>query len=142
MSDKSTLRNNERGAGIVEYALLVGLIAIAAVGGIAFFGSAVSGSVAGSAEALANGEGSTTTTTVAPNQEEDVDTDESGDVRFQEVDGKVRIDNISPADGWTAKVTKDNGSRSTVRFTNDTTGERVVVTGWLNKKGKLKTRVR
>ena len=48
----------------------------------------------------------------------------------------------SPADGWTAKVTKDNGSRAIVRFTNDTTGERVVVIELAHKKGKLKTRIK
>jgi Flp pilus assembly pilin Flp len=141
MSDQRPSRDNERGAGIVEYALLVGLIAIAAVTAVAFFGSGVSGSITASSESLAAGDGSTTTTSPV-NQEEDVETDESGDVKFQEVDGKVRIDQISPADGWTAKVTKDNGSRSTVRFTNDTTGERVVVTSWITKKGQLKTRIR
>lgn len=76
------------------------------------------------------------------NQERDVATDEAGYVRFEEVDGEVRIDNIAPADGWTAKVTKDDDRRSTVRLTNTETGERVVVTGWLNKKGVLKSRVR
>lgn len=49
---------------------------------------------------------------------------------------------LPPADGWTAKVTKDDDRRSTVRLTNTETGERVVVTGWLNKKGVLKSRVR
>lgn len=141
MADQRSSRDNERGAGIVEYALLVGLIAIAAVTGIAFFGSSLGGSVSSSSEALAGTQGSTTTT-LPVNQEKDVETDESGDVKFQEVDGKVRIDQINPADGWTAKVTKDNGSRATVRLTNDTTGERVVVTSWVNKKGQLKTRIR
>jgi len=141
MSDQRSPRDNERGAGIVEYALLVGLIAIAAVTGIALFGSSIAQSVSSSSEAVAATQGSTTTT-LPVNQEKDVETDESGDVKFQEVDGKVRIDQINAADGWTAKVTKDNGSRATVRLTNDTTGERVVVTSWVNKKGQLKTRIR
>ena len=141
MSDQCSSKDNERGAGLVEYALLVGLIAIAAVTGVAFFGSSVGESISASGAALGYQEGSTTTT-LPPNQEEEVETDESGDVKFQEVDGKVRIDDIAAADGWTAKVTKDNGSRATVRLTNDTTGERVRVTSWLNKKGQLKTRIR
>ena len=141
MSDQCSSKDNERGAGLVEYALLVPFVAIAAVGGVAFFGSSVAGSISASGAALGYDEGSTTTT-LPPNQEKEVETDESGDVQLQEVDGKVRIDDIAAADGWTAKVTKDNGSRATVRLTNDTTGERVRVTSWLNKKGQLKTRVR
>lgn len=34
---------NERGAGLVEYALLVALIALACIGGVLFFGTELSG---------------------------------------------------------------------------------------------------
>jgi len=65
MSDQRSSRDNERGAGIVEYALLVGLIAIAAVTAVAFLGSGVAESITASSESLASGEGSTTTTSPA-----------------------------------------------------------------------------
>lgn len=132
--------DRERGAGLVEYALVAGLIALVAVVAVAAFGSGVSSSITASADAV--GDGSSPTTTVPVNQEKNVETEEAGDVRFEEAGGEVRFGDISPADGWSAKVTKDNGSRATVRLTNDDSGERVVVTGWLNKKGKLKTRIR
>lgn len=132
--------DGERGASLVEYSLVVALIALAALAGVATFGSSLASNITASADSLATD--TSTTTTVPPNQEKEVHTDESGDVRFQEVDGKVRIDNISPADGWTAKVTKDNGTRAIVRFTNSSTGERVVVTSYLTAKGKLVTKIK
>jgi Flp pilus assembly pilin Flp len=146
MTTKRAGHADERGAGVVEYALIVALVAIASVAGVALFGGSVASSITASSEGLntdGSSEATTTTTTKAPfNQEKDVETDEGGDVRFEEVDGRVQIDNISSDDGWTAKVTKDNGRRATVRFTNTDTGERVTVTSWLNKKSVLKSRVR
>ena len=143
MTSKRAGCADERGAGVVEYALIVALVAIAAVAGVALFGGSVASSITASSEGFDTDGSSATTTTKAPfNQEKDVETDEAGDVRFEEVDGRVRIDNIAPDDGWTAKVTKDNGNRATVRFTNTDTGERVRVTSWVNKKGVLKSRVR
>ena len=134
----------ELGAAVVEYALVLALVAMVAVTGVALFGGSVAASITASSESIATDASSTTTTTTKPpfNQEKDVETDEAGDVRFEEVDGKVRIDRISPSDGWTAKVTKDNGSRATVRLTNAATGERVVVTSWVTKKGTLRSRIR
>lgn len=145
MTAKRAVCADERGAGVVEYALIVALVAIAAVAGVALFGGSVASSITASSEAFAaDGSSEATTTTTKPpfNQEQDVATDDAGDVRFEEVDGRVRIDNIAPDDGWTAKVTRDNGRRATVRFTNTDTGERVTVTSWLNRKGVLKSRVR
>jgi Flp pilus assembly pilin Flp len=36
------LRSDERGAGMVEYGLLIGLIALVAIAGLRFFGDSVS----------------------------------------------------------------------------------------------------
>ena len=46
------------------------------------------------------------------------------------------------ADGWTYKIRRDTGRRVVVRFKETGTTKVVTVTGWLNKKDEVKTRVR
>jgi len=147
MNSKHGSIDRERGAAMVEYALLVALISAVLIGGVAVLGHGVGSSftVAGGAFSE-NGSPTTTapttTTTTMVTHEKRVDAKGAGDVRFEEVGGKIRIGDVSAADGWTSKVTKDNGRRVTIRFTNSTTHERVIVKGWITRKGQLKTSTR
>ena len=133
-TDRSIDRTTERGAALVEYALVVGLIAMVAMVAIGLVGGAVGDSFDGSASAF----GSTATAPDYPTETAGVD----GKVKasFSLVDGTVVL-NETQGDGWTMKVVKDTGTRVNTRFKNDTTGEVIRVNGWVNKKGQLKTKV-
>lgn len=48
------IRNEDDGASLVEYALLVALIAVACLSALAFFGSGNRGSIGGSADCIEN----------------------------------------------------------------------------------------
>ena len=134
MADVRQRIHREEGAASVEYALLVTLIAVAVIGAVSFLGSNIGTSLSDTAEAL-GGE-------LPVTQEEHRGRDGVGDVQFEEVGGEVRIAEVDSADGWTAKTLRDNGSVAKIRFTNSETGERVIVKGWINPKGRLKTSVR
>jgi Flp pilus assembly pilin Flp len=140
MADTRQRIHREEGAASVEYTLLVTLIAVAVIGAVSFLGSNIGTSLSDTAEALGSAPSPTTTSPVT--QEERRGRDGVGDVQFEEVGGEVRIAEVDSADGWTAKTTKDNGSKAVIRFTNSETGERVIVRGWINKKGRLKTSVK
>ncbi len=122
----------------MEYALLVTLIAAVVIGAVSFLGIKVGTSFSGTAEAL-DGEASSTTTLPVTQEERVEAKNGAGDVRFEEVGGEVRIAEVNSADGWTAKITKDNGSRAVIRFYNSETKERVFARGRINGKGKLVT---
>lgn len=47
-------REDERGASLVEYALLVGLIAVVCIGAVTYFGSADAGSLTDSGSQIVN----------------------------------------------------------------------------------------
>lgn len=133
-TDHSINRNNERGASLVEYALVVGLIAVVAIVAIGLVGGAVSDSLDESASAFAS-------TAAAPDYPtETAGVDGKVNATFSLVDGTVVLDGTQ-GDGWTMKVVKDTGSRVNTRFKNPKTGEVIRVNGWVNKKGQLKTKV-
>ncbi len=52
---KAKSQRRDRGAGLVEYALLLALIAFVCIGALTFFGSANGGSVTTSANSIASG---------------------------------------------------------------------------------------
>jgi len=82
----------------------------------------------------------TTTTTIPPNQ---VAAAQFGDeilVPFSETDGVVTYGDVE-ADGWTYVVTSDTGTSIRMVFTTKNPDHKVVVKGWLNTNGILKTRV-
>ena len=51
---RSTVEGRERGASLVEYALLVGLIAVVCIGAVTFFGTEVTDSLSTSGGSIAN----------------------------------------------------------------------------------------
>jgi hypothetical protein len=60
---------------------------------------------------------------------------------FELGDGKLSLGTVD-ADGWKYKVKKDTGRRVVVKFTNTETKKVVTVSGWLNNKDEVKTRVK
>jgi Flp pilus assembly pilin Flp len=126
--------DNERGAGIVEYVLVVGLIAIASLTAASALASSVS-------ESMTNAAGAFGEQDLPVTQEKKVDAGKAGKVHFEVAGDKIRVASISAADGWTSKILTDNGTSSRIRFPNTESGDRVIVRGWINKKDKLKTKV-
>lgn len=126
----------ERGASLVEYALVVGLIAVVALVAVGLLGGSVSDSLGTSASALE----------AAPdNPKADYPTETAGvdgkvNATFLLVDGQVVLDSTN-GDGWTMTVLKDTDTRINTRFKNNETGEIIRVNGWVNAKGQLKTNV-
>ena len=133
-TDRRSVPTGERGAALVEYALIVGLIAVVSMVAVGLVGGAVTDSFDGSASAF----GSASTTPDYPTKSAGLD----GKVNatFGLVDGKVVLESTQ-GDGWTMTVVKDTGTRVNTKFKNDTTGEVIRVNGWVNKKGLLKTKV-
>jgi pilus assembly protein Flp/PilA len=129
-------RARERGASLVEYALVVGLIAVVALVAVGLVGGSVSDSFDGTATAFAAAGNDATVD--YPTETAGVD----GKVKatFIVVDGEVILDSTD-ADGWTMTILQDTGTRVNTRFKNDTTGEVIRVNGWTNKKGVLLTKV-
>lgn len=129
--------HDERGATLLEYALIVSLIAIASIAAVSLVGGSVS-------DTFDTAAGSLPSATIAapvdyPTATNGVDGKVSA--TFAVIDGTVVLESYASS-GWTHKITKDTGSRVNVKFTNDTTGEVIRVNGWVNKKGKLKTKVK
>jgi Flp pilus assembly pilin Flp len=126
------LRTEERGAGLVEYALIVGLIAIVSVVAVSLVGTATSDSFTESQAAF--GPAVEYPTKV-------VEVKDQIKITFSDIDGKLDMtDAYGP--GWTMKITKQNNTRINTKWTNDVTGDVVRVNGWINKKGDIKTRIR
>lgn len=123
----------EHGAALIEYALVVGLIAVVAMVAVGLVGGSVSGSLDTSASSLAAAEEANYPTETAG-------VDGKVKATFVLIDGKVVLASTE-GDGWTMKVTKDTGTRINTRFKNDTTGQVIRVNGWVNRKGTLKTKV-
>lgn len=133
------LSTDERGAGLVEYALIVGLIAVVAVVAVGAVGGALDDSFTSSNNAFATASGNATEEPTYPSKSAGID----GEIEatFALIDGTVVMtDSFGP--GWTMQVVKDTGTRVNTKWTNDTTGEVVRVNGWVNKKGNLRTKVR
>jgi Flp pilus assembly pilin Flp len=122
----------ESGAGLVEYALLVALIAIVLVGAVKFLGSSTSDSFTTAGEAFADKPEVTLTAAGIGGELE---------ATFESVGDTIALGDID-ADGWTYKVKKDTGRRVVVRFKETGTKRVVTVTGWLNKKDEVRTKVK
>ena len=161
----------EQGATLVEYGILVAVLALGLIPVMNLTTDAIAGSHESAASHFAttprsyqnDGGGSattvpptttttvpptttttvpptTTTTTIPPNQ---VAAAQFGDeilVPFSETDGVVTYGDVE-ADGWTYVVTSDTGTSIRMVFTTKDPDHKVVVKGWLNSKGILKTRV-
>ncbi len=82
----------------------------------------------------------TTTTTVPPNQVAAAQFEDQISVAFSETDGVVTYDDVE-ADGWTYVITSDTGTYIRMVFTTTNPDHKVVVRGWLNSNGVLKTAV-
>jgi len=131
-------QDGERGAALLEYALIVSLIGIMAIVSIQLFSGSVASSLTSSAGALAQGN------TVDVPKIDDSKTatyEDELEATFEVTDLKLSLGEVK-ADGWTYKITKSTDRRITMRFTSDDTGDVVIVRGWLNKKDKLKTKTK
>jgi Flp pilus assembly pilin Flp len=124
---------SERGAGFVEYALVVSLIAIVSMTGVRVLGGSLTDSFSGSGTAMERG-GPVESSKTATYKDEISTT-------FEVAAGRVYLGAVE-ADGWTNRVTKDTGRRISVKFTNVDNGDVVRVNGWLNRKDKLKSNVK
>lgn len=134
MCAEQNLRHDERGAGLIEYAMIVGLIAIVAVVAVSLVGTATSDSFTETDAAFEAATSTNHPTKVAQ-------LDGEIEVTFSDVDGKVvMVDSFGP--GWNMTITKETDTRINTKWTNDTTGEVVRVNGWINSNGVLKTKVR
>ena len=122
----------ESGAGLVEYALLVALVAVVLMGAAEFLGSSTSETFTSAGTAFEEAPQVTFTS---------VGIDGELEATFESVGETIALGDID-ADGWTYKVRRDTGRRVVVRFKETGTTKVVTVTGWLNKKDEVKTRVR
>ena len=129
----------EVGASLTEYALLLALVSIIAVGAIGFFGSSTSDAFTATGAAMTGAETAfeekpkTTYTSAGIDGELKATFEWTGD--------EISLGDVD-ADGWKYKVKKDTGRKVVVRFTNTETKKVVTVTGWLNKKDEIKTKVK
>lgn len=122
--------NKERGAALVEYALLAALIAIAAIVSINLVGGAVTST-------FTEAGGDITRGGVVEQSKTAVVAGEIA-ATFEVTNGKVYLGAVE-ADGWTYKTMPwSNDTRIVMKFTNTDTGAVMKVKGRLNKKGKLK----
>lgn len=132
-TDKS-FRTDEQGAGLIEYAMIVGLIAIVAVVAVSLVGTATSDSFNETDAAFGAATSTNHPTKVA-------EFDGEIEVTFSDEDGRVvMVDSFGP--GWSMTITKETDTRINTKWTNQTTGEVVRVNGWINSNGVLKTKVR
>jgi len=132
MTARIRLMREESGAGLVEYALLVALVAVVLMGAAEFLGSSTSDAFTSAGGAFE--EAPQVTYTAAG-------IDGELEATFESVGETIALGDID-ADGWTYKVRRDTGRRVVVRFKETGTTKVVTVTGWLNKKDEVKTRVR
>lgn len=134
--------DRELGAGAVEYALLVGLIAsaaFAAVVGVSIVGNTMSASMITASNALE--EEASSTRTIAPvTPGRNVDTGQAGRVRFENVGDQVRSEDLRPAKGSTVEITKDNSRRATVVITTPESDESVIVDDWIDLRDSSRRR--
>ncbi len=126
-------RNDERGAGFVEYAIVASLIALVAITGVTLLGNTVAESFSDSGGQVVRG-GPVEASRTAEYEDEISAT-------FEVTNGRVYLGAVA-AEGWTYRVTRDTGRRITMKFTNTENGDIVRVNGWLNNKDKLKSKVR
>ncbi|GMQ94480.1 MAG: hypothetical protein BMS9Abin12_1972 [Acidimicrobiia bacterium] len=124
--------NKERGASMVEYAMLIAFISIVSVAAVGLLGGSVTEAFTGAADGMA---------TQPAKEYVSAGIDGELQATFEVSGGKVALGTVD-ADGWTYKVTKDTGRRVVVKFTNSTSKKIVSVKGWLNKKDAFKTKVK
>jgi Flp pilus assembly pilin Flp len=132
MSSRTRSMREESGAGLVEYAMLVALIAIVLMGAVKFLGSSTSDAFTSAGGAFA--EKPEVTLTAAG-------IDGELEATFESAGDTISLGDVD-AEGWTYEVKKDTGRRVVVRFKETGTKKVVTVTGWLNKKDKVKTKVK
>ncbi len=132
MRPRTRSMREESGAGLVEYALLVALIAVVLMSAVKVLGSSTSDSFTSAGGAFAEKSEVTLTADGIDGELE---------ATFESVDDTISLGDVD-ADGWTYKVRKDTGRRIVVRFKETGTKKVVTVTGWLNKKDEVKTKVK
>ncbi|MEZ5176548.1 MAG: hypothetical protein R2823_10135 [Acidimicrobiia bacterium] len=188
-----TAIRDERGAGIVEYALMAGLIAMVASVSVSAVGNAATDNfetVAASYSSQGGGSGSTPTTTgegaptttIAPTSTTTTTAGGGGGgtgggglgtttttttipptttttttvpdyptvtdgvkgkvlVTFGFVDDKVTLVKADHA-GWDMETVSEKDNKIKLEFTDEETGEQILIDGWVTKKGDLKTKVK
>jgi Flp pilus assembly pilin Flp len=82
----------------------------------------------------------TTTTTIPPNQTSTATYEDEVSVTFNETDGVVTNESIE-ADGWTYEIIEDSGTKVHLKFTRKDPDKSVVMKGWIDETGNLKTNV-
>jgi len=132
MTKRIRVMREESGAGLVEYSLLVALVAVVLIGAVQFLGTSTSDAFTSAGGAF---EAAPQVTYTAAGIDGELE------ATFESAGDTIALGDID-AEGWTYKVKKDTGRRVVVRFKQTGTTKVVTVTGWLNKKDEVKTRVK
>ena len=170
MRNRLDQERTERGATLVEYSMLLALFALAMLPAVSVTKDAIADSQARSVSHFATtaytfgnddggggGDGTTTTTTlpptttttvppttttttIPPNQTSTATYGDEVSVTFNETDGVVTYESIE-ADGWTYEIIEDSGTKVHLKFTRKDPDKSVVMKGWIDETGNLKTNV-